>query len=248
MGELTAIGFVPGCSTLHRIDARTKQALLMGLSVMSLWGHLIFLTLLTIITLHGLRSAGVRLWRLIREIRYFLVLLGLVFALRALNFTDINGWLPAVTADSAASALIVCWRLLLVVCMGLLLMATTRSAEIRASLVWFLRPIPALDEKMAATMVGLVVRLIPVILLQAGEIGDAQRARCIERCKNPLTRIMRFTIPLFRRVFLGADELAMAMQARCYSEHRSLPDLSFTWRDGLVLGSAMLLFPTLFLP
>ena len=38
MGELTAIGFRPGRSLLHRLDPRTKQALLMGLSVASLWG------------------------------------------------------------------------------------------------------------------------------------------------------------------------------------------------------------------
>jgi energy-coupling factor transporter transmembrane protein EcfT len=65
------------------------------------------------------------------------------------------------------SALIVCWRLLLVVSMGVLLMATTRTADIRAALVWYLKPIPVVDEKMAATMVGLVVRFLPVILFQA---------------------------------------------------------------------------------
>ena len=131
-------------------------------------------------------------------------------------------------ADAAGEALIVCWRLLLVVFMGVLLMATTRTADIRAALVWYLKPIPFVNEKMAATMVGLVVRFLPVILFQAGEIADAQRARGIERRKNPLIRLMRFTIPLFRRVFLSADELVAAMQARCYNEHRTLPDLSFS--------------------
>lgn len=246
MGELTAIGFNPGRSLLHRLDPRTKQALLMGLSLMSLWGNLSFLVLFTFMILFCLRSAGVSLRQLIREIRYFLFLLGFIFALRTLTFPA--GWIPAIPADAAAAALIVCWRLLMVVCMGVLLMATTRSADIRAALVWFLRPIPGVDEKMAATMVGLLVRFVPLILLQAAEIGDAQRARGIERRKNPLTRLMRFTIPLFRRVFLSADELVAAMQARCYNEHRSLPDLSFAWRDGLALGIAMLLSLTVLLP
>jgi energy-coupling factor transporter transmembrane protein EcfT len=58
-----------------------------------------------------------------------------------------------------------------------------------------LKPIPVVDEKMAATMLGLVVRFLPVILFQAGEIADAQRARGIERRKNPLIRLMKFTIP-----------------------------------------------------
>ena len=97
-------------------------------------------------------------------------------------------------------------------------------------------------------MLGLVVRFLPVILFQAGEIADAQRARGIERRKNPLIRLMRFTIPLFRRVFLSADELTAAMQARCYSEHRTLPDLVFTYWDGLAVGAGMLISLTALLP
>ena len=141
-----------------------------------------------------------------------------------------------------------CWRLLLVVIMGVLLMATTRTADIRAALVWYLKPVPVVDEKMAATMVGLVVRFLPVILFQGAEIADAQRARGIERRKNPLIRLMRFTIPLFRRVLIRADELAAAMQARCYSEQRTLPELRFASRDTLALGIGFLLSSTVMLP
>jgi energy-coupling factor transporter transmembrane protein EcfT len=142
----------------------------------------------------------------------------------------------------------VCWRLLLVVFMGILLMATTRTADIRAALVWLLRPVPLVNEKMAATMVGLVVRFLPVILYQAAEISDAQRARGIERRKNPMVRLMRFTLPLFRRVFLSADELAVAMHARCYSEHRTLRQLAFSRLDGQVAGVGFLLCLTVFFP
>ena len=97
-------------------------------------------------------------------------------------------------------------------------------------------------------MLGLVVRFLPVILFQASEIADAQRARGIERRKNPLIRLMKFTVPLFRRVFLSADELTAAMQARCYSEQRTLPDLAFAWRDGMAVGTGMLIAATVFLP
>ena len=245
MGELTAIGFKPGQSVLHRLDPRTKQALLMGLSVMSLRGNLVFLALLTAVMLFSLSAAGLRISRLIREIRYFLFFLFFVFGIRTVTFT--GGWTPTISGDVVGDALIVCWRLLLVVFMGVLLMATTRTADIRAALVWYLKPIPAVDEKMAATMVGLVVRFLPVILFQGAEIADAQRARGIERCKNPLIRLMRFTIPLFRRVFLSADELAAAMQARCYSEHRTLSDLSFSWRDGMAMGIGILISLTVLL-
>lgn len=246
MGELTSIGFTPGRSSIHRLDPRTKQGLLIGLSMLSLGGTPLFLALLSLVTFWGLHSAGIRLHRLVIEIRYFLVFLGAIFCLRTFTFT--GSWLPIFASAQAGEALMVCWRLLTVVIMGLLLMATTRMAHIRAALVWYLKPIPLIDEKMAATMVGLVVRFLPLILMQAGDISDAQRARGIDRCRNPLVRLMRFSIPLFRRVFLSADELVAAMQARCYSEQRTLPDLAFSRRDLLALAAATLASLTLLIP
>ena len=245
MGELTAIGFTPGRSLFHRLDPRTKQALLMGLSVASLWGTTLFLALLSLVLLCGFHAARVRFDRLLLETRYFLIFLLFLFGLRAVAF---DGLMPVVKSAHAGEALLVCWRLLTVVLMGLLLMATTRTAHIRGALLWYLKPVPLVDEKMAATMVGLVVRFLPQILYQAKEVSDAQRARCIDRRKNPLYRLKRFGIALFRRVFLGADELVAAMQARCYNENRTPPNLEFTRIDLLALLAAGLIATTVVLP
>jgi biotin transport system permease protein/energy-coupling factor transport system permease protein len=93
-----------------------------------------------------------------------------------------------------------------------------------------------------------MVRLIPLILFQAGEIGEALRARGIERCKNPLTRTVRFAVPLFRRVFLKADELTETMQARCYNENRTDAALAFSGIDGWAAAIGVLLCLTAPLP
>jgi len=245
MGEIAAIGFTPGQSLLHRLDPRTKQTLLMGLGAISPWGDFFFLSILSTALLFFFAAAHVPFGRLVREIRYFLFFLAVLFCLRTVS---LDSWRPVFAMDQAAEALKICWRLLLVVLMGLLVMATTRTAHIRAALVWFLKPVPLIDEKMAATMVGLVVRFLPQILFQAAEISDAQRARCVDRCKNPLLRLKRFGIPLFRRVFSSADELVAAMQARCYSENRTLPELGFTFMDLLALIAAGLIALTAFVP
>ena len=246
MGELTTIGFNPGQSPLHRLDPRTKQAIMMVLSVVSMWGGLPFLLILSATLAVLLHAANLSVCRLIREIRYFLFFLLFVFGVRAMSVD--SSWIPAIRPAAATDALLACWRLLLVVLMGILLMATTRISEIRAALVWYMKPIPLVDEKMLATMVGLVVRFLPVILFQASEISDAQRARGIERRKNPLLRLMKFSIPLFRRVFFCADELTVAMQARCYSEQRTLPGLAFGSDDALAWGAATLISLTVLIP
>lgn len=246
MGELTTIGFNPGQSVLHRLDPRTKQAMMMVLSVVSMWGGLPFLLILSTTLAVLLHAANLRVCRLIREIRYFLFFLLFVFGVRAVSVD--SSWIPAIRPAAATDALLACWRLLLVILMGILLMATTRVAHIRAALAWYMKPVPLVDEKMMATMVGLVVRFLPVILFQASEISDAQRARGIERRKNPFLRLMKFSIPLFRRVFLCADELAVAMQARCYSEQRTLPELAFGSYDALAWGAATLISLTVLIP
>ncbi len=245
MGDVTAIGFVPGDSPLHRLDARTKQALMLGVSGVSIWGGMAFLAIVSAALLILGCAAGLAPMRVVRELRYFLFFLLFVYAARTLSF---SGWTLHYSSAAALQALVVCWRLLVVVGMGLLVVATTRIAHIRAALVWALRPVPLLDARSAATMVGLVVRFLPVILFQAAEISAAQRARGIERRRNPLIRLKGFIIPLFRRVFLGADELAAAMQARCYSENRTLPDLAFSRADALALGLGIVVCLTAWLP
>lgn len=239
MGELTTIGFKPGTSPLHRLDPRTKQLVLMILSVASLRGEIPFLAVTSIVVVLLSHLAHLRLRRLLLEIRYFLFFLIFIFIIRAVSFSD--QLLPVIAINEVQEALTICWRLLLVVFMSVLLMSTTRTAEIRASLIWGMRPLPFVNERMIATMVGLVVRFLPLILFQANEIGDAMRARGIERRKNPLVRLTRFTITLFRRVFLRADELVDTMQARCYSEHRTSPELSFSKNDTIALGIGILL-------
>jgi len=246
MGELTTIGFKPGRSMLHRLDPRTKQLILMLLSVASLWGDVPFLATASIVMVLLFRLARLRVRRLLLEIRYFLFLLTFVFFVRAVSLND--QLFPVVNVEQTVVALIVCWRLLLVVFMSVLLISTTRTGDIRAALVWGLKPLPFVNERVAATMVGLVVRFLPLILFQANEISDAMRARGIERRKNPVVRLTRFTITLFRRVFLRADELVDTMQARCYSEYRTLPELFFSKKDIVAAGVAMLVLLSALIP
>jgi biotin transport system permease protein len=70
-------------------------------------------------------------------------------------------------------------------------------------------------------MIGLIMRFVPVILDQAKETSKAQRVRGVENRKNPVYRLIKLAIPLIRRTFESADKLAVAMEARCYSENRT---------------------------
>lgn len=246
MAELTTIGYKAGNAPLHRLDPRTKQLLLMVLSAASLWGNIWFLGVTSIVVFFLILQTHLRFSQLVREIRFFIYFIIFIFAVRAVTLTD--NLVPATSMEDIAAAALFCWRLLLVVMLGVLLISTTRTSDIRAALIWFLKPLPFINEKMAATMVGLVVRFLPLILFQAREIDDGMRARGIEKRKNPLVRPIAFTSTLLRRVFVRADELVDTMQARCYSENRTLPDMSFTRNDIAAAGIGILLLLPVLLP
>jgi len=125
---------------------------------------------------------------------------------------------------------------------------TTQSPEIRGAVIRILRPVPGICEKRAGTMISLVVRFIPMILNQAKETSDVQKARGIEIRKNPVYRLTKFTIPFMRRVFLDADNLIIAMQSRCYNEDRTLPVFYATKKDRLILCVSILICMLLILP
>jgi len=251
MAELTAFSFRAGKSLLYCLDPRFKLLFLILISLTSLkagsWGMLFLSGGL----LWLLPAARLSLFPVLRELRYFLLLLLVVFAARALAIPGdavLTAKFMTLTRQGLFDGALVCWRLLLVVLLGLVLTATTRAAEMRAAVEWILKPIPLLPAKRIGTMMGLIMRFIPVILNQAKETAEAQRSRGVENRKNPVYRLTKLGIPLIRRTFENADRLIVAMESRCYCENRTGPELMSTRRDwAALLVVASLSFLMLFL-
>lgn len=244
MAELTLFYYRPGTSILHLIDARIKLVSLMAISAASLTSGMTAMGLASCLAVSLLYQAELPFNALIHEIRHFFILLTVVFLARVLATPGDPLWgRPSVVVSSQGmvSGLMICWRLLLIVLFGLCITATTRPAHIRQSIQWFLKPIPGVPHQKVATMIGLLIRFIPVILIQFREIADAQRARCIDQRKNPVYRMVVPCMSLLRNVFVSADRLALAMEARNYGRDRT----SIPWRLGLHDGIALVLVSVL---
>jgi energy-coupling factor transporter transmembrane protein EcfT len=250
MAELTPLRFIPGTSPVHQIDARFKIILLILLSLIGLklffWG----LGILTALLIMILGCARLPVRSGLKELRHFLILLLFVFVARALS-TDgpaaIDLKIITVSGQGLIQGAIVCWRLALIVMLGLAFIATTRPSEIKAAIQWFLRPIPLISEQTVATMLSLIMRFIPVIFDQARETAMAQKARGVENRKNPVDRLIQLGIPLIRRTFGNAQDLAVAMEARCFTPNRTDPELKCRRRDWLALITIGLVCLALFL-
>ncbi len=247
MAELTPFGYHAGDSFLHQLDSRFKLLFLALISMSGMGAGITGLSLTTLALLLLIIRIRLPVSSGLKEMRCFLMLLFFVFMARAcftpgtplatIRCFETTCFL--VTREGVHDGIIVCWRLLLVVLLGLLLVSSTRPSEIRAAVVWLLRPVPFIPEKRVGTMMGLVMRFVPVILGQARETADAQRARGIENRKNPVYRLTRLAIPLMRRTFEDADELVGAMEARCYSENRTGPELSSGPKEWIALVAVL---------
>jgi len=247
MAELNVLGFHAGDSGLHKLDVRFKLLFLVVISLSSLKAFVPSLSLLTLVLMVALMSAGMSLKAALKDLRYVFWLLLFVFMARSLSVPGasvIEFKSVAVTREGLYEGAIVCWRLVIVIMAGLSFVLTTRSSEIKAAVEWMLKPFPWVPAKRIAIMLSLIVRFIPVIFEQAKKTAEAQRARGVENRKNPVYRLKMFGIPLMRRVFERADKLALAMEARCYSENRTDSLLSSgvrDWRDWIALAGVVCL-------
>ncbi len=240
MAELTAFGYHPGDSVLHRLDPRFKLVCLIATSLTVLDSGMAALGLWSAACAILLVKTGVSMPRLLRELRYFGVLILFVFVARAFSAGGdplVRFWGIGPSRQGMMEGALVGWRLGLVVLLGLSLMATTRSWQVKAAVESLLRPVPFIPHKRAATMIGLLFRFIPQILSAARETADAQKARGIGNRRNPVFRLVKLAVPLLRKTFLDADRLAAAMEARCYTEDRSTPPLSAAAGDWSFLAA-----------
>ena len=238
MAELTAFSYLSGTSLLHRIDARFKIATVILLSLVILNVDLGGLGFLTAVLLGVIFQARLPLSSGLKELRIFSILLILVFVARVLSnegppifsFTFV-----AISSLGLIDGTRVCWRLAFIVLLGFAFVSTTAPSAIKTAVQWFLKPVPFIPEKKIAVMMGLILRFMPVILNQARETAQAQKARGVENRKNPVYRLIKLGFPLLRRTFERADDLVVAMEARCFTENRTDPEQMAQKRDWWVL-------------
>ncbi|MCF8112805.1 MAG: energy-coupling factor transporter transmembrane protein EcfT [Desulfotignum sp.] len=228
MANLTLFTFCAGTTTLHRLDVRHKTALVcmvsLALFTSGFAGCLACFLVLSLLT----RTIGISLAQLLGQLKWFILLLGIMFVARALTIPgdpvfSLSGIVA--TKEGLAQGALVAMRFFLVMMTGLLFSATTRPADLKSAAQWFLKPVPFVPEKQVAIMISLFLRFLPLILSQAGQTADAVNARCGNLHKNPIRRIRCQTLPVLKKTFMAADRLCLAMDARCYSEDRT--DLEF---------------------
>ncbi len=223
-----AVGqYVAGDSPLHRLDPRVKFVCVSALTV-ALFVRDSFLSLAVFaaaaVVAYALSGVPVAwFWRAFRPLLWLVGLTFLAQLLTAPGEPWFSLWVFHVSRRGLETAAFLTLRLLVLVLAGSVLTLTTSPVALTDGLAWLGRPLRRLrlptDE--LALMVTIALRFIPTLLAEFDAIMRAQRARGAEFGRGgPLRRARALApvlVPLFVLSFRRADQLALAMEARCYT-------------------------------
>jgi energy-coupling factor transport system permease protein len=236
--------YVPGSTIVHRLDARIKLLLVavyvFALFMVSGWLGLLLCAALAVVC-YVFSSIPFKL--AFRGLKPILILLIFTFLANALtfsavpsaelSFTDAEGVfsLPesialigvfGVKPLGAIQGLYFALRIVLLVSLTSLLTYTTSIVALTDAFVSLMRPLAKIKvpTEDIATMFSIALRFIPITAGEAEKIMVAQSARGATFNKGgPIRRARAWLpvmVPLFVGLFRRADELACAMETRCY--------------------------------
>lgn len=244
MADLNVFGYRHGISFAHRLDVRCKLVCLLLMTWAVAAAAPLTMGPFTLVMFFLWCRWGLPLRSLGAELAGFGCFFLLVFAVRAAA-TPGEALLTigplVVTRQGLQAGGIMVWRLAMILVLSLMFIITTRPVHLKAAVQWLLGPVPFVPARRAATMVGLLVRFIPVLHQQVHETRNALRARSGLRPRLSPRGLRFLILPTLRRMMLAADQLSLAMAARGYQEARTDPDLRAGPRDAAALSVAVAL-------
>jgi len=245
LSDITLGQYFPGNSVIHRMDPRMKLILtivyIVGVFMVgNLPGYAIALAFLYLIV----RLSGIKFSYLVKGVKPLRFIIIFTFLL---NLFFVQGETPLVslgfftlTVEAVENAIFFALRLVFLVMGTSVLTLTTSPVQLTDGLERLLKPLSRFHfpSHELAMMMTIALRFIPTLLEETDKIKKAQMARgadfesgnLLERAKAMIPLL----VPLFVSAFKRANDLAMAMEARCYrgGDHRTrLRELKYTKLD-----------------
>ena len=227
MRDITLGQFVAGNSVIHRLDPRTKIGMMILYIVMTflvkkIWlmtvpfAYLVLELILSGISLRYIVNS----LKPIRFLLIFMFILNLFFTKGEHVWLDLGFW--QLTGEAVLQSFFLSIRIILLVAGASMLTLTTSPIALTDGLEKLLSPLkifhfPAHE---LAMMMTIALRFVPTLMDESEKIRNAQMSRGADfESGNIFKRVksmIPILIPLFVSSFRKADELATAMESRCY--------------------------------
>jgi energy-coupling factor transport system permease protein len=246
LGNISLGRYYPADSVLHRLDPRTK---LLGVIVFMI---LIFMSqtvqamgLLALLTIILIMMSNVPVKQVLMGLKPILFILIFAFVLNVFSGNSDVVWFRIgplrVTDQCVYTAIRMAVRLaLLILNTTLLLTLTTTPVMVSDAMEKLLKPLSrfGFPAHEMAMMMSIALRFVPTLLEETEKIMKAQSSRGADYDTGGLISkargLVSVLIPLFVSAFKRAEDLATAMEARCYrgGEGRTrMKRLKFTRTD-----------------
>ena len=226
--DITLGQYYPADSVVHKLDPRVKLfATLIYIIALFTFRGILGLALITGMLIFMIKISKVPFKFIVKGLKAIVVLL-LITAVFNLLFTpsgtQLWHWGPFyITSTGIMNAVLMTIRLIYLIIGTSLMTLTTTPNQLTDGLERLMRPLNRIHVPVheIAMMMSIALRFIPILMEETDKIMKAQMARgadfengnLIQKAKNMIPLL----IPLFVSAFRRADDLAMAMEARCYN-------------------------------
>ena len=252
--DITLGQYFPGNSLLHRFDPRSKILFtVLFIAAIFLCKGLVSygITLLILLMMIGISKVQPRVFLKGMKPVVFIVVCTAILNLFYTSGTVLWSWgILKITEEGIWKAGFMGLRILMLIACTLLLTYTTSPILLTDGLEKLLRPLKKLNFPVheLSMMMSIALRFIHTLIQETDKIISAQKARGADFDSGNLIQkakaLIPILIPLFISSFRRAEELAIAMECRCYhgDEGRtSLRQLRYAGRDyGLIVFSIAL--------
>ncbi len=261
MTNITIGQYYPAKSYIHSLDPRVKfLSTILYVTLLFLTDNLIGIGIIGLLLLPIIMASRVPLKYLLRTIKTIMIFIIFTVTLN-LFFTPgetvlVKFWVITITAEGVYFAIKMALRLVFLVSCSSLMTLTTSPLELTYALEFLLKPfkkigVPAHE---IAMMMTIALRFIPTLLEEMDKIMKAQMARGADFNTGGLIKkakaLIPLLVPLFVSAFRRADDLAMAMEARCYRGDKGrtrMKEMKTSPKDYVALGYVLVLMAAVLL-
>ena len=225
--DVTLGQYFPGNSPIHLLDPRTKLILLIlyivALFTAAAWVSygVVFVALAVVIWISKIPLKSIL--RGMKPLVFILIFTGILNLL----FTGgekvlVSFWKITITLEGLERAFFMVVRILMLITGTFLLTYTTSPIALTDGLEALMNPLKKLRLPVheLSMMMCIALRFIPTLIEETDKIISAQKARGVDFESGNLIRrvkaLVPILVPLFISAFRRADELATAMECRCY--------------------------------
>ena len=224
--DITIGQHYPADSIIHKLDPRTKIIgsliyMIALFMIRPLWGYaVVFIALTSVIILS--KIPGKFILKGLKPILFFMVFAVSINIFLTPGEPIFTLGIFKVTSEGVYRALTTLFRFAFMIVGSSMVTFTTSPMELTDGIEKLLSPLKVIKfpAHELAMMMTIALRFIPTLIEEADKIMKAQMARGADfesgNIFNRAKSMIPLLVPLFISAFRRADELAMAMEARCY--------------------------------